>query len=329
MQSIYRVKIAMGGWLLVFLSLMGLSSCVPAATEIPIVLPVSPSPTMTSLPVAEAEASATVSPVLTPTPLPPDFWTSLPVVPETISDRTRQIYLTGLQMGNNPRVFSRIGDCASAAPGFLVGFDSNYHLGEYDYLQPTIEYFQGSFQRPSLAARAGLNTAGVLSSLWNGEQCYPDESLLECQYRLDQPAFAFISLGSNDAYYVRRDPASFERNMRIILDKTIARGIVPILATKADNAEGNQAINATIARLALEYEIPLWNFWLAVQPLPDHGMRDPEHLTSVSFVNFTDFTIPDSLEYGMQVRNLTALQVLDLLRRELAESTPSSSTDLP
>ncbi len=55
---------------------------------------------------------------------------------------------------------------------------------------------------------------------------------------------------------------------------------MPILATKADNLEGDQAINATIARLAYEYDLPLWNFWLAVQPLPDHGLQpDGSHLT--------------------------------------------------
>jgi hypothetical protein len=47
-------------------------------------------------------------------------------------------------------------------------------------------------------------------------------------------------------------------------------------------------------------------------------MVEPEHLSSVSYANFTDFTIPNSLEYGMQMRNLTALQMLDFLREQLA-----------
>jgi hypothetical protein len=221
-------------------------------------------------------------------------------------------------MGNNPRVFSRIGDCASAAPAFLVGFDRNYNLGSYSYLQPTIDYFRGSFERPSLAAKAGLNSAGLLTSLWTGEQCLKNESLLDCQYRLDQPGFAIISIGTNEAYYVHENPGSFEKNMRVILDDTIAQGIVPVLGTKADNVEGDDSINATIARLALEYDLPLWNFWLAVQPLQNHGMVEPEHLSSVSYANFTDFSIPNSLEYGMQMRNLTALQMLNFLREQLA-----------
>lgn len=313
-----------------FLLAVLFSACAPATvTQLP-PAPASPTiafPTETATPLPVK--LETVAPTASATPLPPDFWTSLPVIPDTVSERVRQIYRAGQEMGNNPRVFSRIGDCASAAPGFLVGFDRNYNLGEYGYLQPTIDYFKGSFGRPSYAARAGLNTSGVLSALWNPEQCQKNETLLDCQYRLDRPAFAIISFGTNEAYYVHRDPAVFERNMRVILEKTIAQGIVPVLATKADNVEGDNSINASIARLALEYEVPLWNFWLAVQPLPNQGMRDPEHLTSVSFVNFTDFTIPHSMEYGMQVRNLTALQMLDLLRRQLAEPVTPTATVHP
>ena len=258
-----------------------------------------------------------VSPVPTASALPPDFWQKLPIVPDQVSGRVREIYQNGLAQGNNPHVFSRIGDCASAAPAFLVGFDGPYNLGAYTALQPAITYFQGSFKRPSLAAKAGLNSAGLLSTLWTGKECQKGESLLDCQYRLDRPGFAFISIGTNEAYYVHENPGSFEKNMRLILDDTIARGIVPVLATKADNVEGDQSINATIARLALEYQIPLWNFWRAAQPLPKHGLVDPEHLNSVSYANFTDFSIPNSLEYGAQVHNLTALQMLDFLRLQL------------
>jgi hypothetical protein len=256
-------------------------------------------------------------------PLSPDSWQTLPVIPTGISDRVREIYRLGLSLGNNPHVFSRIGDCASAAPAFLTSFDRDYDLDGYAYLQPAIDYFKGSFERPSLAAKAGLNTAGVLTTLWTDEQCKSNESLLDCQYRLDHPAFAIISLGTNEAYYVHHAPGSFERNMRQIIEDTTAQGIVPVLATKADDVEGDSSINATIARLASEYQVPLWNFWLAVQGLPNQGMIEPEHLSTISYSNFTDFSIPHSLEYGMQMRNLTALQMLYFLWQQLAVDSPT------
>ena len=94
-----------------------------------------------------------------------------------------------------------------------------------------------------------MNSAGLLTTLWTGKECLANESLLDCQYRLDRPSFAFIAIGTNEAYYVHADPGSFERNMRLILDDTLAKGILPILGTKADDVEGDGSINATIARL--------------------------------------------------------------------------------
>jgi len=310
-----------------------LAACGEVASPASLASPVSatPVPDTPTVPVATptdtvpAPTALRALPVPSPTVLPPDYWQALPVIPEQISPRVREIYQNGLAMGNNPHVFSRIGDCASAAPAFLVGYAGHYNLGAYTALQPAIDYFQASFGRPSLAAKAGMNSAGLLSTLWTGKQCLANETLLDCQYRLDHPSFAIIAIGTNEAYYVHENPGSFEHNMRIILDDTIAKGIVPILSTKADDVEGDGSINATIARLALEYQIPLWNFWLSAQLLPKHGMVDPEHLDSVSYANFTDFSIPDSLEYGVQMHNLTALQMLDFLRRQLAQNPAAES----
>jgi hypothetical protein len=100
--------------------------------------------------------------------------------------------------------------------------------------------------------------------------------------------------------------------MRAIIEFTIDQGIVPILATKADDLEGNNRINATIAELANEYDIPLWNFWRAVQDLPNGGLQsDNAHLTfgTNHFDNVT------SLQTAWPVRNLTALQALDAVWR--------------
>jgi hypothetical protein len=257
----------------------------------------------------------TIAPTLS---LEENFWMELPILPETISDVVRETYQKGRELGNNPHIFTRVGDCASRSPDFLDGFDESYNLGDYAYLQPTIDYFKGTFSRPSQAAKASLNSSSMFTSIWNGDQCRVDELLLECQYRIDHPSFAFISLGSNEPYFQLQDPQRFERNMRAIIELTLEKGIFPILVTKADNLEGDNSINATIARLSLEYEIPLWNFWRATRPLVDHGLgKDAVHLNSWSSTGFTDFTNPHSLEYGKEVRNLNALQVLDFLLREL------------
>ena len=116
-------------------------------------------------------------------------------------------------------------------------------------------------------------------------------------------------LGTNDAWHMD----TFEPQMRRIIEFSIENGVVPIISTKADNEEGDGSINATIASLAQEYDIPLWNFWLAVQPLPDHGLQDDEAHITWGANRFDD---PRSMEKGWPVRNLTALQVLDAVWRE-------------
>jgi len=111
-------------------------------------------------------------------------------------------------------------------------------------------------------------------------------------------------LGSNDVWH--RD--AFEQQMRKIIEYTISEGIVPILSTKADNDEKDGSINATIAELALEYEIPLLNYWRAVQPLPDHGLQeDGVHITWGP----NRFNDPQIMKKGWPVRNLVTLQILD------------------
>ena len=68
--------------------------------------------------------------------------------------------------------------------------------------------------------------------------------------------------------------------MRKIIEYSIEVGVIPIISTKADNEEGDFSINETMARLAWEYDIPLLNYWRAVQDLPSKGLQeDNVHLT--------------------------------------------------
>ena len=246
--------------------------------------------------------------------LMPDGWMKLPVVPETVSYRVRQIYEEGQKLGNRPNVFSLIGDCDATPTWFLGDFDlgpKHYNLGQYSDLQGEIAYFKGSFSRQSLAVRRGFVAASVLTTLWaDPKQCQKGETPLSCELRLNKPAFAFILLGTND--YNHREV--FEPNMRKILDTLIADGVVPILGTKADNMEGDYTLNATIAQLAYEYELPLWNFWAATQPLPAHGLdTDLTHLTWGP----NDFSDPARMQSAWPWRNLTALQTLKAVRGAL------------
>jgi hypothetical protein len=62
-----------------------------------------------------------------------------------------------------------------------------------------------------------------------------------------------------------------------------------------------------MAQVAYELHLPLWNFWATVQHLPNHGLdknRDNEYLT----------------RKGWDVRNLSALRLLDQTRRQFNDS---------
>jgi hypothetical protein len=241
------------------------------------------------------------------TRLPPERWQEWPVIP-TVRPEMKGIFQRGVEMGNNPKAFMKIGDGEISTVWFLTQYDlgsANYHLGPYVNLQSVIKYFSGSFNHDGLAAGRGFNTTIILGRTPMGTpDCQPAESRLDCELRTFHPSFAIISLGTNQI----REPDVFEPELRQIIERLLKAGVVPILSTKADNLEGDYRINQIIVKLAYDYNLPLWNFWLVVQSLPDHGLQaDREHLTYA----YSDFSNPENFQYAWPWRNLTALQVLD------------------
>ncbi len=308
--------------ILPFLLGLILSACASPSPDItPPTAAVTLYPTITPKPdVTKTPAAATSDP-LDPTPSEPVYdpadpvsWKSLPVVP-VLSAEMLETFKLGLEEShNNPNAFSKIGDCETAADWFLKDFDigpKNYHLGDHAGLQETIDHFKGSFGRKSLAAQNGFLTVSVISTAWTDmAACKKEETPLMCEYRLHRPSFALIMFGTNDARLSRK---TFEGYLRQIIDSTLKQHIVPILVTKADNLEGDESINAIIARVAYENNVPLWNQWAALQNLPAQGLQqDGVHLVYAR--NF--FDDPEMMQAGWPVRNLTALQVLDAMRRQ-------------
>ena len=240
-------------------------------------------------------------------------WQELPIIPE-FSERAREILEAGIKAGHNPHAFTKVGDCDTSTSWYLSDYDRGelyYDLGEYDSLQPVIDFFNGSFSRLSFAAKPGFSAASVLSTFFmNYEYCNYDELPLTCEYRIHDPIAVLISLGTNDGY----NPPVFKGNLRAIIEMTIADDRLPILMLKGDNIEKDFSINQDIADLAAEYEIPVWNFWASIQDLKNHGLQDDGiHLTFYS--NY--FSSPLTWESAFAYRNLTTLQVLEKLQVEI------------
>ena len=292
----------------------------PTSTPAPTPAPAQAPTSQTSQTASPAPGQATQALVASPTPaassaltLASDGWERLPIVP-VVSDQVLEIYRRGQALGNNPKVFSKIGDCGSTPAWFLGDFDrgpSFYRLGQYQHLEEVIQQFHGSFDRTSLAARAGFNASALFVPIWaDRKSCEADEGPLACEYRINKPVIAFIMLGANDVWH----PEEFEPQMRKIIEYSIEQGVIPILSTKADNKEGDGSINATIARLALEYQVPLWNFYTAVDPLANNGLQeDMVHLTWGRNL----FDDPQAMKLAWPLRNLTALQALDAVWQKI------------
>lgn len=303
---------------LFLLSILLLAACTTAPTAIP-----QPESQFTSTPEAtETETVVAATEEFAPTPRPtlaPDEWMTLPIVPK-VTDTARKIYKHGQELGRDPNAFSKVGDCQTNTGFYLVDFDHEgwYSLGEeYSYLQETVDHYQGSFSRTSLAMRDGYNVAAILTPLRaDPKQCEKNENPIQCEFRLHNPSIAIISLETN---FNGRPADDYGKYMRQIIEYSIEQGVVPILATKGDNLEGDHSINAEIADIAVEYDIPLWNFWAALQPLPNQGhsteLNDGFHLSFSR--NF--FDKPKNMLSGWPWRNLTALQALDAVLRGVEE----------
>ncbi len=299
------------------------SAAVPSAspTAQPSAAVTLPAPTLT-VPAATATSQA-ITAAATPTPVydpaRPESWKELPVIPASVSQTVRDLYAKGQTSGLNERAFSKVGDCETYSPYFLAPFDmsqTGYRLGEqYASLADTISYFEGSFERVSMAANPGFSVASVLSPLWaDAQTCRTNESPLVCEIRIHKPAVMLVMFGTNDVKTSSR--VGFEANLKRLLDIALANNVVPVLVTKADNLEGDDSINAIIARVAYEYDLPVLNLWRAMHDLPQNGlMEDGIHLTYAQ----PFFDAPENMQMGWPVRNLVTLQMLAFLHNELGE----------
>ncbi len=238
--------------------------------------------------------------------------TRYPVVPVAMS-RARAIYESGRILGANARVVAKVGDCLSDNQHFLSPFGGDrYNLGQFAYLQGVIDHFAASLALDSLAAYDGLVTSAVLDPAFaNPVACQPGESPLRCEYRVRRPSVAVIMFGAQDLLFTPAE--QFERNLRQIVHETIQAGVIPLLSTFPGNlALWEQTIryNQIVVQVALDYDAPLMNLWLALEALPNHGLNEDGRHLSAPISDSGDLT-PANLQRGYPLRNLVTLQALN------------------
>jgi hypothetical protein len=292
-----------------------LAACAPGATAMQTgAAVVSQAASQTPFQIASEVASATAvedtaepttepTPDFTPTPDTrplPSAWRSWPIVP-TLSPWLVDVYAAGLAQGNDPQRFSKAGDCQNIPEAFLGFYDVEgryYFAADEQYLHETRDYFAGSWGHAGQAVDGGFNFPAIFTPLRaDPELCDPNETPLACEIRTYQPAFIIISM---EFVYEGRTADNYEQYLRQAVDYALAHNVVPILITKADNVEGDHALNLATAQVAYDYDLPLINWWRAAQPLEGHGIdweRDaglrPEgfHITAEAWTERSYWTL--------------------------------------
>ena len=288
------------------------SASLPAeATDTP--LPTSGLPVTTS---PGATTNPAPAPTLSSTPLPavlaldPGAWHTWPVLP-IVPAYARLIYQLGQSLGNDPHAFSVFGDCQSEPDVFMGVYETDPQAlaALPQELQDTVVWFSGSFNRLSPTVRGGTTAGALLWAPWHQGKftCTEYETPLQCELRIHKPSFVIVHVGT---HYESRNDAY----MRTILEQLIAAGVVPILASKADDRELDEHVNTQYAQLAVEYNLPFWNFWAAVDGLPNRGLYTRPEAAYQGDLYLTD--------EAAAIQRLTALQALDLVRRAVQPASP-------
>lgn len=238
-----------------------------------------------------------------------------------VGEQVYEIYQVGQNLGNRANAFVKVGDSMTHDSRFLTPIgQGQYDLGDkYGYLESVIEYYKDSFARGSAAVVNGWRAESVLTGKPRvGGGCFQEESPLSCEYRLAKPALAVIMLGTNDAASGIR-PADYEKSLRLVIEVSEAGGVIPILTTippmNRKTAYPVTHYNDVVRRLALESEVPLIDYWAALQKLPGYGLSsDGVHPWS-SYGGAADFSEKNLARAGITVRNLLTLMALDEIWR--------------
>ena len=301
---------------------------IPAtATVTPLPLP---TPTLRATVTALPSPTDTATPMPTATTTPSPTPTAVPIsqqingvhvdefinMPPAVQAHVREIYALGQEMGRDPQAFSKLGDSSMASPNYLVRIGQyDFDLGEYAFLQESIDKYQISLRRMGPSVIVGLHATSVFSpDLLNPAMCdrEQDENMLDCEFRLHNPSIIIIALGTNDEHEL------YQERMGKIIEYSMERGIVPVLVTKADRYEGeDNRNNISIRHLAEQYEVPLLDFDLLADTLPNRGLgHDNVHLTEYAYY---EYNLPEAFESGYSILNLSTMMMLDALQQVLQE----------
>lgn len=269
----------------------------------------------------------------------------LPVIDSSMKDRLRTIYTTSpaRQSPDHSGVFIKIGDSITESGSFLVdiGCGDEIFRPQDSGLSATVNFFRGTafpdsytsswcsgnpggsnaFSRSSAAATMGWTTNDVCGSGCAAGANNP----VGQEIRTMRPSIALIMIGTNDigqdSPLATASLDGYRTRLTALVNQVIAAGVIPVLSTIPPRTdEGGrfsayvQPYNEIIAQVAADRQIPLWNFWRAIDGLAAHGLEDGVHPSI--YLREKGATMTDAgLAYGYNVRNLNAIQILEKVKR--------------
>lgn len=246
---------------------------------------------------------------------------SVPVIPQ-VSDKMVAVFEQGQTFERNPRAVTKVGDSLSADHNYLeiIAADER-ELGPFAYLSETVDYYSAGVTDGSVAAQVGLSSIVVFDPFWaNNEVCETNETPLECEYRLSNPAVSFIMFGPNDVLSMNYE--KYGENLRQLTEETLAMGVIPVLSTFSyhpDHPYWWQSVefNKQVLDVAETYEVPMINLWAASRPLEQYGLdRDLIHMKQSGFP-YLKYDTGHETYYGTSLRNLLAVRTLHEIRLTL------------
>lgn len=248
-----------------------------------------------------------------------------------VTDNIRRIYQRGQDIGRDPQVFSKIGDSITFAPHAYTALGTGeYTLAGFSYLRDTLYHYTlgrahdgNPFINASQAAAIGWSAPIALNPEFADAQvCNEGEAPLLCEYRLSNPSIALIMYGTNDVGII--NAGAYYSHMERIIQISIEQGVIPVISTippRIDFEQRSEQFNEVVVTLAESYQIPLWEYGTAMMMLPENGLDiDGVHpsIPPLGLRGTADFRM-DNLGYGYVLRNLTALQILDAVRRAVSD----------
>ncbi len=219
-------------------------------------------------------------------------------------------------------VFAKMGGSSVESKAFLHCFATPYvELGEHQALSGALDYFGAgpgnAFERESEAAGVSWNLRYVLGGR-------PAKFLRELEET--EARWALVLFGGNDAQ--NENERVYLSRLVYLVERLESMGVVPVLGSALPRRNPSKdrwisRFNAITEAVAEHWSLPYIDYHAALSALPRKGLaRDGVHpnVLAEGGVRTACQLTERGLRYGNNVRNLLTLEMLDALRRVVADA---------